>query len=334
MRFVGYTGSRPPVADVDTVPDPVDPPPTPTPPPDPVVLEFADGDVFHRNDYLLLGYNRFDVMCIGAAGGFGGWYRQTHPNGGIRQYFGGAPGGGGAHRVTGRLALLPSLVPVVVGGEGGDGGGLDLVYPTGPATLLPGGDGGHSAFGTVCKASGGKGGLGFNHASFHEGTGFPKPAGGAGGIGNSIVAGGGAPAENNGIFIDSTGIGKGGGGGGGGGYSGFGHPPGAGVDWLTEQLFTAGSGGEGNSDDSGLITGNAHMHTGVSVNHGVIMYGGTPPGEYGDDRYWVLGNSIMDILPGAGGGAKPYPVNYENVEYGSRGAAHFGGRVAIRLYRA
>ena len=144
FRLLGYTGERPPVPVAPPVvpEDPPDEPPVDPEeftPPEPLVVVLEDGDVFHKSEYLALGYNRFEVICIGAAGGDGGSIFQylhktidrqkSPPTSGVllnylvrRFGIGGAGGGGGMHRIKGRLALLPANVPVVVGEPGTDGG--------------------------------------------------------------------------------------------------------------------------------------------------------------------------------------------------------------------
>lgn len=174
-------------------------------------------------------------------------------------------GGGGLHHIVGYLADLPTSVPVVVGSVGSDAplgyidsptpytpapnkeltfdnvvvspGGVDPGYPGNGAiydlphpTWVPpadGGNGGASSFGgTVCRASGGKGGqksvaggpwLPPADESTHR---TPLGKGGDGGIGGSTVAGGGGTGSTGGVqgengSYDGT-IGEGGGGGRGG----------------------------------------------------------------------------------------------------------------------
>ena len=171
--------------------------------------------------------------------------------------FGGAGGGGGLHRVGGALADIPDEVPVTVGVAGenkgvmqasrpdpivpmiattydeavGDigkkgwpffpGGVFDLPHtPFDP--MEDGGDGGHSAFGDICQASGGEGG---KAAGYWVGAGagallWIDGKGGAGGTGGRTEPGGGAAGGSSEADApegtwDGT-IGKGGGGGRGG----------------------------------------------------------------------------------------------------------------------
>lgn len=171
---------------------------------------------------------------------------------------GGGGGGGGLHTAAGFLDDLADITPVVVGQAGAQGvlgqsivngawdpprPNSDLIwspantrrkelenyfnnfqnkYPTPHPTFLPpqhGQDGGASTFGgTICRASGGKGG----RASkvWTSGVLTKNGAGGAGGLGGQTVAGGGAAGSNtadpgeDGFWAEP--IGEGGGGGRGG----------------------------------------------------------------------------------------------------------------------
>src|SRR4051794_10577290 len=95
MRLVGYSGARPPVPGTAPV-TPEDPEPTPDPIPDdipqPLVLVLANGDEFRKADYLAQGYNRFDVMCVGAAGGRAGVVKQIIPDSGTHKQVSPPPG--------------------------------------------------------------------------------------------------------------------------------------------------------------------------------------------------------------------------------------------------
>lgn len=164
----------------------------------PVTLVFEADDVFRPEDYLALGFTRFEAWAVGAAGGQGGSESFKFGGGGSSSAgaSGGAGGGGGLHHVTGFLEDLPVELNVVVGQEGANGAHSNkenprLVTSLGRKTYIgpppystaiwmntdnwlfepasveansayvpaqPGGDGGYSAFGDVCKASGGKGG--------------------------------------------------------------------------------------------------------------------------------------------------------------------------------
>lgn len=164
----------------------------------PITLLMEDGEVFNPEDYISLGYTNFEVWCIGASGGQGGSRGGSATGSGTHiAGQGGAGGGGGLHRVSGLLLDLPDEVPVVVGQAGANGANDNgenprIVTNIGRQTYVgpypqtedsvrnpanwqfespvvvgnpawvpaqPGGDGGYSAFGEICKASGGKGGL-------------------------------------------------------------------------------------------------------------------------------------------------------------------------------
>lgn len=186
---------------------------------------------------------------------------------------GGAGGGGGLQVATGRLDELPASVPIIVGGAGQAvppgqvkvNGVWDPVppnlpndpynwmfystpglnpneswwnrYPI-PHPLYPvpgfGGDGGYSAFGDVCAASGGKGG-GPAVIWGPDGKTYFAGHGGDGGKGGRIAAGGGALGAlnpqsvakgNDGVWDPNTRIGEGGG----GGRGGMGYIPAE--DWM------------------------------------------------------------------------------------------------------
>lgn len=362
LRLVGYSGVRPPVPGTEVV-DPEDPGPTPDPPPDeippPLTLVLNNGDEFHKATYLALGYNRFDVMCIGAAGGHAGTAKQTIPDSGthkqvapldydlywnaFRYIFGGAGGGGGVHRIKGRLALLPTNVPVVVGNAGADGENSEITsafhdwrtgsigYAAAPVPAA-GGDGGASSFGgTICRASGGKGGVGV--------------IGGAGGTGNAIGSGGGPSSA----------------------YTGTTHNPSTGE--ITPGVMTpgtwdgkigkGGAGGRGvtlRALDGDFASGGAGIANEVRGADGA--YSATDPSVSGPGAagagfgfdytritgefsggvgtgYNILVASHYDTAsanPGAGGGATAFPLTGELAQYGSKvGGLDGKGAVIVRL---
>jgi hypothetical protein len=173
---------------------------------EPIVLTLTNGQPFLKQTYVDQGYDNYEVLCIGAAGGRGGGVGHiVTPSGSGFAYFGGGGGGGGLHRVTGTLSSLASSVAVVVGAGGVNGANGSTNTST--DTAANGTAGGYSSFGgTLCQASGGNGGLRAKNQTV--GT------GGAGGIGNSTAAGAGASAGVNGTFNGSTGSGGGGGSGG------------------------------------------------------------------------------------------------------------------------
>jgi len=363
FRLFGYSGVRPPVPGTEVV-DPVDPGPEPEVPPDeipePLTIVLEDGDTFHKATYLAMGYNRFDVMCIGAAGGHAGHSKQTIPDSGshrnslpldydlywnsLRHVFGGAGGGGGAHRIKGRLALLPTNVPVIVGDAGADGAYADITSPfhdwrTGSDGLAhaptpnPGGDGGYSSFGTtICRASGGKGGVGL--------------LGGAGGVGNSIIAGGGptpayippsgdpggpehgptSPGLMNPGAWDGK-IGKGGAGGKGtiiaalGGFGGGGVASPFGLDAVK------GADGAYSAVDSS-VSGHGAGGFGFDLDGTRI----TPDGITGNNMLVPTHYSALGANPGAGGGATAFPITGSLTQHGSKAGGLDGkGAVIIRL---
>lgn len=328
IRLVGSTELRPPVAETyGDEPEPVDPP-DPGDAPDPIILTLEDGAIFHRSEYLILGYNRFDVMCVGAVGGYGSGYRWTKENGGQRQYYGGAGGGGGAQRITGRLALLPSSIPVEVGAAVT----APPVFPTWEDPTVPdweslvaGVDGGPSAFGDICKASGGKGGspapeyseLGANNGG----------NGGDGGKGASLVAGGGGAAgmPDHGEWNPVTKIGEGGGGGRGGGVSYPTNAPFDGGDAWTyqDEVHNAQSGGHGSISDDDLFKGPLDPRDNQHFAYWVRMAGDAVDSDEAD----------VPVIPGFGGGANVQAITGESQVYGSLNGIS-SGIVVIKLYHA
>ena len=191
-------------------------------------LLLPHGIPFLKVDYVGLGYTHFQVDCIGACGGNGG-YGTGSPTGRAYPWAvipGGAGGGGGLHRVSGMLSDLPDACPVVVGQPGADGRNdngdwkhLFVLNPDGTikypyqyylnpnhVSALPGDDGGYSSVnGSTCMASGGKGGLEAPQFKSHipentHQTRGPGGDGGEGGAGGRTVAGGGAP----GAWTDET----------------------------------------------------------------------------------------------------------------------------------
>lgn len=176
----------------------------------PVIFTPANGEDFLPADFIGLGYTHFEVMCVGAAGGRGGY--STYFKGGTYATdvisFGGGGGGGGMHIVAGLLVDLPEVCEVIVGQAGAHGAAGTLSTNESPIIPgLPGQDGGFSSFADdICRASGGMGGL----PSPYETTVYPGQAtafvsipkrpggfGGQGGKGDRIIAGGGG---NGGAF--------------------------------------------------------------------------------------------------------------------------------------
>jgi hypothetical protein len=314
----------------------VDPNPTPDPVPDPgaipspLVLVLANGSEFKKIDYLALGYNRFDVMCIGAAGGYGGgyrWYKVDSMGVASRNYHGGAGGGGGVHRIKGRLALLPTVCPVVVGQAGANAPFIARdTAPDPHPDLVVGGDGGYSSFNNLtCRSSGGKGGGIAQQYSISVAT--PETGiGGEGGIGNSIVPGGGAAPGAEGIWNGS--IGKGGGGGHGGHRIHYGNPFDGADEWTyTDGERDATPGGAGSyfsSDSSVSGPGGASERIGIDY----VTRSPDPAGG------WTYTPRFEEapIKGGAGGGGSAFPLNGETLQYGSKApGAIANGLVIIRL---
>lgn len=344
LRLVGYSGARPPVPGTTPVP-PVDPDPEPDPVPDPgdipspLVVVLADGAEFRKADYLALGYNRFDVMCIGAAGGRGGvvhhsYFRRSNQPSGYVIYrahhwaFGGGGGGGGVHRIKGRLALLPTVCPVVVGQAGADGGfdeqilGITVWNPQGgpdggdtppPFVIPPGTDGEASSFGgVICQASGGK--AGGTTPGVSSGGG-----GGIGGIGNRTDAGGGPVGAGS---WDGK-IGSGGRGGAGGALQ---DTYGA-VNPLTPPILaTSGQKGAYSAGEP-AVSGPGGAPAPITVTETYYELH-----EGADTIYTENQGRAFNLLPGAGGGVTAFPLNGDLAQYGSKAGGKPGhGAVVVRL---
>lgn len=272
--------------------------------PQPAIITFVSDTVFNPAYYMNQGYTHFDVICIAGGGGYGGGI-DTQDSGTLVRSFGGAGGGGGLHRVRGLLSVLPESCPVVVG-RGGMVGTDDI---DNPSLTTDGGDGGYSSFNdTTCRASGGKGGKRVQTNSLTVST---HADGGEGGVGNRIIAGGGAAGGVAGIPSDTgpgtpgtngeygtffSNIGKGGGGGAGGVGK---YAPGG----VTCNAATTGGRGSYNPSDTSV-------------------YG--PEGTPQDD--WNTGSE--NVFPGSAGGAKAAPVTGLPTMYGETSDHGF---VALRL---
>lgn len=204
-----------------------------------------------------------------------------------------------------------------------------VMYPnTSYVQPLDGADGGYSSFGTICKASGGKGGKKTpDYATYNYQYGGianrPGGAGGQGGMGGTLVAGGGGaggyteevyspgfpaePTSFNAIApVDGTWdgtIGKGGGGGRGGLY----RKP-------TTNL-------EGWENSAGVT------HLAQNGAQGAFNFADTT--RYGPGQNRSVDSIYgINVIPGSGGGAKLSPVAI----YGSRAAgANPQGVVWLRL---
>lgn len=275
--------------------------------PEPIIITLANGIPFRPQVYLAQGYTRYDVLCIGAAGGYGGTAGTVSTGYNNLLVHGGGPGGGGSHLVRNRdLSLLPSSVPIVVGSQGARGNDATKP-PTLASTATNGADGGYSSFNdTVCRASGGQGGL----AAVFSGSRLTAYAfGGAGGLGNRTTAGGGGSAGTGADLNGGNGSWDGSiGGGGGGGVGGIGL-------WSSETLYISpGVGGAGawNATDQTMFS--------------------SPGGSINLNRAPIL----TQTAPDGGGGAQTYKLNGLTSIFGSGAPASQvvsgDGIVMIRLY--
>lgn len=180
-----------------------------------LTLIFSENDTFNKADFDGLGFTHYEIICVGAAGGRGG--KSNFAGFGYEIFtMGGSGGGGGLEVVSGALVDLPDACAIVVGAAGADGANGVYSYGAyggsdGVGTLDrgdPGTDGGYSSFGgTICRASGGKGG-GAPPANNPKAARSANDAvrevyyitteiraggdGGQGGIGGQTTAGGGA----------------------------------------------------------------------------------------------------------------------------------------------
>jgi hypothetical protein len=262
--------------------------------PSPVVMTLTDSQTIQMGDYLDAGYTNFDVICIGAGGGSGGGI-DTENTGTFARSYGGAGGGGGIHRVAGLISGLPYSVDVVVG-EGGAKGTDDI---SNPANTTAGVDGGASTFGgTVCRASGGKGGVRVQANSL---TSSSLANGGDGGIGGQTTAGGGAAGGTSGIPT-STGPGTAGT---------------AGTDGLWDGSI--GEGGGGGGGGVGKYTGSVTCVT--ATNGGRGAYNPSDLSAYANGGYPTTDPDAgsLSTVPGKGGGAKASLLNNSPTVHGSGG---------------
>lgn len=264
--------------------------------------------------------------------------------------YGGGGGGGGLHIVGGLLEDLPQPTPVVVGlagVQGANGQGFvapDQVYTPIPQLMteryavvtnrlqelsnyfsdkrykypephgtftggpLPGVDGGASTFGDVCRASGGKGGG--KAIDWPAGVKTPYGPGGAGGLGDSVVAGGGGAGDpstghggSDGVLDSVLLIGGGGGG-------GRGRTPG-------EYVYSSGGG----------LWGGPSWHLVGARSPGK---GGKGSYSYADTSVWGPGEPAYGDLGGGGGGA-----HRSGLKFGSHGPGYEpNGVVILRIFKA
>lgn len=268
-------------------------------------------------------------------------------------WIGGGGGGGGLHVVHGLLVDLPASLVAEVGVAGTDGApgqakqatpwdpspvyspsvydswgwlmsqsswNFRNRFPNGHPTVgapVEGSPGGPSSFGDICQASGGKGG---KPAIKWAGATLQQYAdGGAGGIGDSIVSGGGADGATatNALGKDGGWDGEVGSGGGGG--------RGGKIDTISA---TEGGRGSLNYADTSVYGARGPRGTYLAA---MRNYAGPRP-SYTD---WLVGAmTIVETLipvnfnPGSGGGAR-IPGNRK---YGSRAVGYsHDGAVLIRL---
>lgn len=285
--------------------------------PPPVVLQFPLGLTrFNPLDYLTQGYTDYDVIVIGAGGGSGNGWIENEEFIGEEQYFGGGTGGGGGvHRVRGLLSLLSSSIDVYVGRVGTITTGYTPTY----GLVRPGGDGEASYFGSICMASGGKGG-GVPLVSMAAASRAP---GGAGGVGGSRVAGGGGVGGRDGSINGVSGTWDGivgqGGGAGCSGISWVQRPPGS-----TTQ-YPAGNGGRGayNVADTSVSDTTIYPSTDRSGNSGRP---GTTEGGSGSGGN---ASSITGVSLIGGAGSN----NTRNLLWIPSSPGGYNGLVVVRLYR-
>lgn len=177
----------------------------------PSVLKFtAPGNfAFKRDLYIMAGYQTYDVMCVGGAGGRAG----KSQNGNSNVAFGCAGGGGGSIRGGGTLQSLADVVNGQVGAAGSDGAdkGNNVVGGSGL--------GGGASFFNLFNAGGGNPGTG-GKINTSNGT-HDQGVGGDGGSNNGPygvkgLGGGDTRGSSNSQATDGTWVTSGGCGGGGG----------------------------------------------------------------------------------------------------------------------
>lgn len=272
--------------------------------PAPLVLTYTSDTTFNTLAYIDLGYTNFEVICIGGGGGRGGGI-DTANTGTLIRNFGGAGGGGGFHRIRGLLSALPDNCPIVVGSAGAVG----TDDASNPAATTDGGDGEASIFNTItCRASGGEGG---KRAQSNSDTVSTQADGGVGGIGNRVVAGGGAVGGTAGIPT----------------AEGPGTPGTAGSDGTLTNNGIIGKGGGGGAGGVGKYGGTV-CNAATAGGRGSYNPGDTS--VYGPA--YLPTNDILseadNIVPGRASGAKAAPLNGLPTLYGTSGN---DGVVIIRL---
>jgi hypothetical protein len=198
------------------------------------------------------------------------------------------------------------------------------------ANPAKGQDGGVSSFADVCQASGGEGGD--PGMSWDGSTFVPDGDGGDGGIGDSLVAGGGGAGSvaegvngSDGTWIPDTGIGGGGGGGKGGraptvtGNSPFGQT-------VVKHLATASGQGSYSFADTSVFGARQFRQ---AWNYLQPILGRDPVTGLGTGVVTFEPRTTSDlVIPGTGGGARPF----SNLKYGGRGTGYSpDGIVVLRL---
>lgn len=201
----------------------------------PSLIKFTSGSGdFNRDLHIMAGYRRYDVLCIGGAGGPSG--NAVVSNGLAGTAYGSGGGGGGTILAWGRLSDLAQLTPYSVGAVGTNGSNS-----TGHGNRAgAGGAGGDSVFGPYSGLKGGAAAGSFYDGQMSiarwdfgvAGGGGSNSAGlGTAGLGGGDRGGGSAPGTENpqaptagtwafGSPDPVTGGVIGGGGGGGGGCGG------------------------------------------------------------------------------------------------------------------
>lgn len=169
-----------------------------------LVYSGAQSNTFDKTPYVMAGYENFDILIVGAAGGASGAaYGNTSSS---IKMSGSGGGGGGSLRLQGKLNTLPILSPIVVGGPGSVGADSGIRSKAGN-----GGGGGYSAFGSY-NAYGGGGGIGadwdlidFGGGDTYVKIGIRGQGGVGGGNGLGVGAGGvGAVCSDASIYTGSS----------------------------------------------------------------------------------------------------------------------------------
>lgn len=278
--------------------------------PEPLTIIFTSDENFAPGQFADEGYTNFDVICIGGGGGMGGGIDTANTGTLIRSY-GGAGGGGGLHRVQGKLSALPASCPVVVGA----GGALGTEHTYDPNQTTDGGDGGYSSFNdTTCRASGGKGG---KRVQTNSTTVTTQANGGDGGIGDRVTSGGGATGGTAGTPADPG-------------------PGEAGTDgedgtW-NGSIGSGGGGGAGGVSKYG--SGGSTLNAATAGGRGSYNTGDLAVYGLSSDPTEDPNSGADNTRPGFAGGAKGSPLNGLPTVYGSSKGTRVAsdrGVVIIRL---